>query len=223
MREWLQQALQQSPLQEASKQYLLARGAKSTLIKRWGFCNFKPPQEDCPDPKYKNFGRHFEAFRNKLITPLWSPRGVLMGFDSRTPERRDLRRFFLPEAHWNPVWIGMPWAMPLIWDKRPIWVVEGGPDAFALKRVVKDPVLGSGPAGLSYNQIEFLKRWGGDVNFCLDRDKTGIRAARKAMKQLRPHGVQCRDIPFRGGKDPNSIYEKGGDEALERAFSRFLI
>ena len=218
LREWLEAALAASELTEEARDYLMGRGASPEVIDTWGITCFDPPVEPCPDPSLKRFGHHFDVFDGKVIYPLHSPRGKLLGFDSRTVDQKDLIRFLLPDAHWTVTWIGMPHAMQGIWGGKTIYIVEGIFDVFALHHAAPDGVvLGSGPARLAFKQTEFLRRWASDVGIAYDRDDTGRRGTELALKNLRYAGVECREIPYRG-KDPGDIWDRGGVEAIREAF-----
>jgi DNA primase len=219
MRAWLERALESSQLSEEARYYLMGRGATTEIIEKWGFKCFDPPEEPCPQRSlHRHYGEFFERVEGKVIYPLYSPRGKLLGFDSRMVDEKDNLRFLLGDAHWNPTWVGMPEGMAGIWDRQPVYVVEGIFDVFALKRIVKDGVvLGSGPARLSHKQIEFFRRWRPEVSIVYDQDDTGKRGTELALKNLRYHGVSCRKIPYRG-KDPGDLWDKGGEEALREAF-----
>lgn len=218
LREWLEAALAQSELTEEARYYLLGRGATPEVIDAWKITCFNPPEEPCPDESLKRFGPCFEIFEGKVIYPLFSPRGKLLGFDSRSVDQKDLIRFLLPDAHWTVTWVGMPFAMPGVWEGKTLYIVEGIFDVFALQHAVTDGVvMGSGPARLSFKQTEFLRRWASDVGIVYDRDDTGKRGTELALKNLRYHGVSCREIPYRG-KDPGDIWDIGGVEAIREAF-----
>jgi DNA primase len=219
MRAWLERALESSQLSEEARYYLLGRGATADIIEKWGFKCFDPPEESCPQTSlHRHYGEFFERVEGKVIYPLHSPRGKLLGFDSRMVHEKDNLRFLLGDANWSPTWVGMPEGMAGIWDHQTVYVVEGIFDVFALKHIIKDGVvLGSGPARLSHKQIEFLRRWRPDVAIVYDNDDTGKRGTELALKNLRYHGVSCRKIPYRG-KDPGDIWDKGGEEALREAF-----
>ena len=100
MREWLENALAQSELTEEARYYLLGRGATDEVIRSWNLKCFEPPAEPCPQQSlHKHYGAHFERVEGKIIFPLYSPGGKLLGFDSRSVEQKDLLRVLLPDAH----------------------------------------------------------------------------------------------------------------------------
>ena len=112
MRAWLERALERSVLTEEARYYLLGRGATAEIIKDWKIKCFDIPDEPCPYvPLHKHYGQFFERVEGKVIYPLYSPRGKLLGFDSRSVDQKDNLRFLMDDAHWNPTWVGMPAGM----------------------------------------------------------------------------------------------------------------
>jgi len=226
MREWLADALVSCPLDDAARDYLVGRGATEEVIERWGIRTWDCPLRRCPDDGMaEKFGPHFEHLAGRVVYPLWSARGVLLGLDSRNVDRKDDLQILLAESRWTAVWIGMPWAMPLIWAGRDVYVVEGRFDVFPMLHVVKDDaVLGSASARLSWRQLEFLRRWmsgpkAGRVHLVYDRDRAGRDGTMQALRDLRRRGVQCDEIRYgKDGDDPGTIWDRGGREALRTAF-----
>lgn len=220
---WLVNALELCSLSEESRDYVMGRGASREVIEAWGLKTFEAPPEPCPDESlHHHYGTHFDRFEGKIIYPLHSPRGRFLGFDSRTPYRKDDDRYLLMEARWNPVWIGMPTAMQAIWDGADIIVVEGRFDVWAILHAVTrgQAVLGSGPAHLSYKQTEFLRRWArGDVYMAYDNDDAGKKGTEDALKHLDLNKVSCAELRYGlNGDDPGAIWDRGGVDALREAF-----
>lgn len=220
---WLAAALQLCSLSEDARDYLMGRGATPEVIEQWKLVTFEAPPEPCPDERlHKHYGTNFDRFEGKVIYPLYSPRGRLLGFDSRTPYAKDDDRYLLPESRWNPVWIGMPAAMPAIWKGADIIVVEGRFDVWAMLHATTrgQAVLGSGPAHLSYKQTEFLRRWAqSDVYMGYDNDAAGKKGIADALKHLEMKRVSCNELRYgRTGDDPGAIWDRGGVEALQEAF-----
>jgi DNA primase len=224
MKAWFEAALGACDIYDDAVDELMGRGATRDLIKQWNIKSFEPPIEPCPDESlHERFGPHFEVMEGRTIFPLYSPRGQLLGFDSRAIGRKNEVRLMLPESHWQPVWINMPGAMDKIFQRRIVVVVEGRYDVFAMLQIVKkEVVLGSGPAHLNWRQLEFLRRWNVEVWVVFDQDPTGRKGTEQALKDLRARGVECREIPYgRSGDDPGGIWDRGGVPALQGEFPYF--
>lgn len=224
MSEWLEQALSDCSLTEDAVDYVMGRGATRETIERWGIRCFECPSEPCPDEFLrKRYGPHFEVFRDKIIYPLRSGRGTLLGIDSRTLGKKDELRFLLPDAEWQAVWIGLPDAMDGVWAGLDVVIVEGRFDLFAMRHVYAGPVIGSGPAHLSGRQVEWLRRWvKGRVFLVYDHDDAGRRGTDRALKDLRFANVPVVEVTYgKQGDDPGLLYDRGGAAGLRAHFPHF--
>lgn len=163
-------------------------------------------------------------FDGRVVCPLWSPRGELLGFDSRHLDSKDELRFLLPNVHWVPVWINMPFAMQRIWDGADIVLVEGRYDVFAMLHAADNAaVLGSGPAHLSRAQLDFLCRWvKGRIYVLYDQDAAGRRGTARVLGQLGKAGKPCAEVRYgRWGEDLGSLWDRGGAALLRSTFPQF--
>ena len=220
--EWLEAAVAASTLTEEARAYLMGRGATPEVIEKWGIVVFDCPMEPCPQENLRHHhGMHFDRYEGKIVYPLRSPAGRFLGFESRSLNRKDYDQYLLPEARWNPMWIGMPQAMGPLWEGHDVIVVEGGFDVFAMLHVAGDrAVVGSGTAHLSWKQTEFLRRWArGRVHIAYDMDDAGRKGTQDAVKILSARGVQCSELRYGiAGDDPGAIWDRGGGAALRESF-----
>jgi hypothetical protein len=159
----------------------------------------------------------------------------VIGFEARSIVEKKVSRYLLPEAAWNPVWVGMTSdVMGRIWAGSDVWIVEGLFDLFPLEWVVPptDVVLGSGRAKLTDKHVEFLSRFcRGWVHLVYDNDPTGQKGMHGwtdsetgkrhlgAKDVLHRVGLKCRAVSYLGGKDPGDIWKTGGVPALKAAFA----
>lgn len=232
---WLASALEGFTLTTEVEEYLWRRGAKDESITAFGIRTWGELPEPSPDPVFRK--RHKprgEDLQGMLVCPLRSPKGAVLGFEARSIVEKKLSRYLLPEAAWNPIWVGLtPATMSRIWDGSDIWIVEGLFDLFPLEWVVPtgDVVLGTGRAKLTEKHVEFLARFcRGWVNLVYDNDPTGQKGMRGwveaetgkrhwgAKETLDRVGVKSRIISYIGGKDPGDIWKAGGVRALQEAF-----
>lgn len=224
MRRWLTNVIQCGTLREDTASYLYGRGCKPESMRDMGFFNWNTQGIDpAPDREFtKKYGPKGEKLQQWVIWPLYTPKGVLAGFEGRAPEKKIISCYLIsPDFHWNSVWIGMPQAMPLIWGGGTVWVVEGLFDLLPLQWVIPtgDVVLASRRAGLTEDQLSFLVRFARSVNMVYDRDAAGQRESQKVLRALRDYRVPCREITYGGGKDPGEIWMSGGVAALQKTFS----
>jgi DNA primase len=242
VRAWLEGVLESGRhLTEEAEGYLLGRAMRRETIHRLGMSLWTTPASESPDD---DFNERYKVRRgrsyldDRLVCPVLSPRGDLIGFEARTWQGdKYITDYRLPEADWNPFFIGLvPETMEKIWNGGDVWIVEGLFDLTALERVVPkgDVVLATVRAKLSWAHVDFLKRFvRGTVHIAYDNDETGKKqtfgwvddTGKKrwgALDSLTRVGVDCRHVPYRGGKDPGEIWDKGGEAALRRAFSHIM-
>lgn len=230
---WLSRALASCPLTEPVEEYLLARGVKEDTVRSEGLTTWKVQDKPVEDPVFaKRYGARGEHLAGKLICPLYSARGTVIGFEARNIEQKQIQAYLLPEAAWNPLWVGARRGVTALWAGGDAWIVEGLFDLAAMEWVIpaRDAVLASMRAHLAHQQVRFLKRFcRGRVHLVYDRDETGRRGVlgwtddqgKKqigAMEALTRVGLRCRDVSYSGGKDPGVLWDRGGVKGLQAAF-----
>lgn len=233
---WLAEALQECHLTEEVEGYLLGRGAKETTIQDEGMVTWAPLKQPSPDIQFQQwFGKYGERLKGYLVCPMYSPKGDVIGFEARHIKQKIIRDYRMPEAAFQPFWLGTHRALLKMWAGGDVWIVEGLFDLCPLEWVVpeKDALLASVRAKLTSSQVEFLRRFcRGQVNVAYDSDETGQKGifgftdetGKKqlgAVERLRRVGLQCRGITYEG-KDPGVIWDKGGIQAMQDAFGRFV-
>jgi len=230
---WLAAHLQNLSLTEAHEGYFLGRGAKEESVVQFGIKTWQPIPEMCVDSEFTNrYGENGEFLADWAVWPLFSPRGLVLGFEGRRlPEKRVIRHL-LPEAGWQPLWLGLtPATMQRIWDGADVWIVEGFFDLFALEWAIPkgDVVLASLRAKLTDKHVEFLRRFcKGWVRMVYDNDEAGQHGVHGfvdergkkrwgALQRLSRVEVNAVAIRYRG-KDPGEIWDQGGVAAVRAAF-----
>jgi len=239
MRDWLESNLSCMDLSEDAEGYLLGRAMSSRWIRELGIVEWSPQMvQGAPmDPEFtKRVGYQGRYIHNFLCIPLRSPLGVLVGVEFRSwAGEKSVRQYRLYESNYSPVFVGLtPSVVQRVWEGADVWVVEGVFDMAALYQVVPDGdvVLGTLRARVSNAHAEFLSRFGrGRVHMVYDQDETGRNMTYGyihpqtgqrvwgALDSLKRVGVDCRDVPYRGGKDPGEIWDAGGVPALRTAFA----
>ncbi len=231
---WLAEALQECHLTEEVEGYLLGRGAKESTIREEGIVTWSALKSPAPDIQFQQwFGKCGEKLTGYLICPMYSPKGEVIGFESRNIHQKIIRDYRMPEAAFQPFWLGTRRAILKMWEGGDVWIVEGLFDLCPLEWAIpeKDAVLASVRAKLTMSHVEFLRRFcRGRVNMVYDQDDSGRKgtfgfideSGKKqmgALDWLRRVGLQCRDIPYEG-KDPGVIWDTGGVSAVRNTFDK---
>lgn len=234
---WLASAIKDCILTEEVEGYLLGRGAKESTIRDEGVVTWFPLKNPVSDPQFLKFGKtgRGEGLTGYLVVPMYSPLGEVIGFEARNIHQKIIRDYRLPEAAHHPFWLGTRRAVQKMWAGGDVWVVEGFFDLCPMEWVIPetDAILASVTAKLSPAHVEFLRRFcRGTVNMVYDRDAGGRKGTvgftdengkRRfgALDWLRRVGLNSRDIPYEGGKDPGELWDRGGAAAVRSAFNSF--
>lgn len=227
MKNWLEDAISHMTLSRPCEEYLLSRGAKRESFEMLGEFTWRTLKKPPPDPKFiDEFGELGKSLNGMLTVPLWSPKGKLIGIEAKSIRKKVLARYLLPQAYWNPVWVAYKDIAEKIWNGATVWIVEGRFDFYTMEWVVPegDVVLSSLRAWLTPHHLDYLRRLKPfQVYIVYDMDETGEKGAKYACDVLNRDGIFTENIKYRGGKDPNEIWKKGGLPALQNAFSEFCF
>jgi DNA primase len=230
---WLEDIIASCCLTPEVEDYFLGRGGKEETLQAEGITTWQSTREAIPNTEFQQrYGPRGEKLNGMLICPVRSPKGILIGFEGRSIQRKYITDYRLPEEKWNPFFLGMTAAMAKVWAGGDVWITEGLFDKCPLEWAVPttDAVLATVRAALSDKHVEFLTRFcQGTVHMVYDRDETGRKATTGwfdetgkrrlgALEKLRRAGVKCVDVSYSGGKDPGVIWDKGGAEAVRAIF-----
>lgn len=219
---WLEQGFQ-TPNQDHLS-YLKSRGVdRSSSV---SFYSWLPPKQPAPCPRFQaNFGENGWRIKGHLITPILSPRAKLLGFEARTFKddgSKKVMQYRTDHANWNPYFLGADLALNALWEGNDLWVVEGIFDLIALEKVVPkgDIVISTLRAGMDSKSFEMIKRYYtalSTIHIAYDNDETGKKKSSFLASQMKKEGIRV-VMPSYRGKDPNEVFQKGGERALKRYF-----
>lgn len=222
MEQWLLQGLIPPT---SHTEYLTKRGVDSeTSINFYGW---NPPSTPAPCQSYrKMFGARGDKLKDHLIIPVYSPQGIILGFEARTYSDeggKKVLQYRTERASWNPYLLGSPKAFKKLWDGGDLWVVEGMFDLVALEKVIApcDGVVSSLRAGMDGRSLDMVSRFlspGSCVYVAYDNDETGKSKAEILNKAFTKRGARSLVWKYRG-KDPNEVWTQGGVPLLKRMFS----
>lgn len=234
---WLEECVN-TDLPPELEDYLFSRGVTRSLVKPYGFGWWDQKTKPTDPLVVSRYSRILQNFGGRLIVPMFSPQGKMLGVEARLVFGDGVKslRLLTTPALWNPIFVGLTSeAMAKIWSGSDVWLVEGVFDATTLQNLVSDAVvLGTMRAAVTRKHLDFIHRFvSGSVYVAYDNDKTGQDSmwgyvdenSRKRMgvvEKIEGLGLRCVPVSYRGGKDPNEIWEKGGSRALEKAFSSYL-
>lgn len=162
-----------------------------------------------------NKGRKYDRFRNRVIFPIISTNGRVIGFGGRTLDDQGAKYINSPE---NPIFhksnnlFSLNFAREYLRNSDFLIVVEGYMDAIGLYQCgIKNVVATLGTA-LTENHGKILKRYSKKIVLSYDSDDAGRNAAYKGVDVLRDAGVSVSVLHVDDGKDPDEYVKTHGKE-----------
>lgn len=172
-------------------------------------------------------GDPYDRFRNRLMFPIRSPSGRLLGFGGRTlgddvakyVNTAETERF-----HKGYLLYGLDQAKLAMRQGGKALLVEGYFDVLAAVAAGVENTVASMGTALTPDQARLLARYAEEVAVGYDADEAGENAARRALGLLLAEGVAVRRPRFgqdtKGkGHDPDSLRVEKGEEALAKVIA----
>ena len=168
-----------------------------------------------------NRGHLYDAFRDRLMFPIFDPGGQVIAFSGRalkegTPAKYKNSRETGVYSK-NRVLYGLHRAKN---SERPYFIlVEGNVDVPMLHQHGFDSALASCGTALTDMQAALMAKYKPAVVLAYDNDNAGQAAAKKAMPKLEAAGLKIRVLSLSGAKDPDEYLRRYGPGALEALLS----
>ncbi|MEF3191748.1 MAG: DNA primase [Campylobacterales bacterium] len=177
-------------------------------------------------------GRLYARFTQRLIFPIRSHTGELVGFGGRTLSNHPAKYINSPQSELfnkSRLLYGYHLAKESIFRHKEILVTEGYLDVIMLHQAGFTQAVATLGTALTKEHLPLLRRGEPRVIVAYDGDNAGVAAALKAALLLSEGGFEGGVVLFTGGKDPaDMIHEGRSDEVREllrhpRPFVRFVI
>ncbi|HEX2643683.1 MAG TPA: DNA primase, partial [Thermoanaerobaculia bacterium] len=169
----------------------------------------------------KRQGEPFDRFRHRLMFPIHSPTGHLVGFGGRTLGDDPAKYINTAETdrfHKGFLLYGLSQGKREIRESGRAVLVEGYFDVIGTVACgVEGAVAGMGTA-LTPEQAKLLSRYAEEVVVAYDGDNAGQNAFRRALPLLLGEGLGVRRASFPAGHDPDSLRLAEGSAAVVAAF-----
>lgn len=162
---------------------------------------------------------HYDRYRNRIVFPIVSHVGKVIGFGGRVIDEKDEPKYInSPETlvyNKSKVLYGLFQARQEIRGREETLLVEGYTDVVALHQEgFKNSVATCGTA-LTEDQIRLLGRYAKRIVLLYDADVAGARAAVRSIDLILGQGLVAYAIALPDGHDPDSYIKKFGPEAFE--------
>lgn len=167
-----------------------------------------------------NEGRLFDRFSGRIMFPIFSPNGRVIGFGGRILNPQDNTAKYLNSPE-SPVYYkgrtlyGLSHGKDEIRRLNKVIMVEGYMDLISLYQAgVKNVVAVSGTA-LTDEQVQLLSRYTKNVVLLFDADTAGIKASMRSIEILLKKDFDIRIVSLPPGEDPDSFVNTYGKEKFD--------
>src|ERR1035437_5723915 len=175
-----------------------------------------------------NEGHLFDKFSGRIIFPIYSPNGRVVGFGGRILEKNEYAAKYLnsPESiiyTKGKILYGLSYAKDEIRRLNKVIMVEGYMDLISLfQNGIKNVVAVSGTA-LTEDQVILLSRFSKNIVLLFDADIAGVKASMRSIEILLRKDFEIKIASLPKGEDPDSYVNQFGkekfDELIKQAVS----
>lgn len=164
----------------------------------------------------------YDFFRNKLMFPIFNPRGQVIAFSGRSLDGSEPKYINTTDTelfHKRQTIFGFNFARDDIYKKNRSIVVEGQIDAIQMQVHGFGETVAPLGTALTEDHIAILCKSNRNIVFCFDGDGAGQKAAVRAASIVLPFVRDNSDVRFAfvtGGKDPDEVLKTGGVGAMEK-------
>lgn len=167
-------------------------------------------------------GRRYDRFRDRVMFPIFSQRGSVIGFGGRVMGEGEPKYLNSPETalfEKGRELYGLTQARDAIRAAGRVLVVEGYMDVVALAQFGVGYAVATLGTATTPVHITKLLRLADEIVFCFDGDKAGRKAAWRALEVSLPLAVDHKPMRFLflpAEDDPDSFVRKHGQDAFEK-------
>ncbi len=169
---------------------------------------------------FKEDGKSFDRFRGRVMFPIYSISGRVLGFSGRvlTKEKQVAKYVNSPDSdiyNKSHILYGLYQARNAISRADKCYLVEGNVDVVSMHQSGVCNTVASCGTSLTIEQIRLIKRYTPNVTVLYDGDSAGIKAALRAVNLLFEESMHVRVVLFPDGEDPDSYAQKYGSTQLQ--------
>ena len=188
---------------DAQWQAAKAEGYNEDLVLKTGLC-IRSEQ-----------GRTYDRFRNRVIFPIHTISGKVVGFGGRVLDSRtkgvQVKYQNSPESaiySKKRELYGLFFAKKAIVKEDLCYLVEGYTDVMAMHQQGVENVVASSGTALTHEQIRAIHRFTENIVVIYDGDAAGIKASQRGIDMLLAEGMTVRLLLLPDGDDPDSFARK---------------
>jgi len=167
---------------------------------------------------------HFDRFSGRVIFPIHSLSGQVIGFGGRTlkSDTKTGKYVNSPESdiyHKSKVLYGIYFAKKKIVAEDKCFLVEGYTDVLSLFQSGIENIVSSSGTALTSEQIRLIKRFTNNVTIVFDGDEAGIKASLRGIDLILEEGLNVKIVVLPSGEDPDSYSKKVSSSELKQFLS----
>ena len=168
--------------------------------------------------------RHFDFFRGRVMFPIHSVSGRVLGFGGRTliTDKKIAKYFNSPESliyNKSEILYGLYFAKGDIIKYDNCFLCEGYTDVISLHQAGLINVVASSGTSLTKDQIKLIRRYTQNITILYDGDSAGIKASFRGIDLILEEGMNVKVVLFPDGEDPDSFAKKSSTSELEAYIS----
>ncbi|NUY81709.1 DNA primase [Flavobacterium sp. MAH-1] len=158
-------------------------------------------------------GRTVDRFRHRVMFPIHSMSGRVLGFGGRilTNDKKVAKYLNSPESdiyHKSKVLYGIFQAKQSIAKLDNCYLVEGYTDVIQFNQAGIENVVASSGTALTPDQIRLISRLTKNITVLFDGDAAGLRASVRGIDLILEEGMNVKVCTFPEGEDPDSFARK---------------
>ena len=163
--------------------------------------------------------RHFDFFKGRVMFPIHSVSGRVLGFGGRTlfTDKKVAKYFNSPESiiyNKSEILYGLYFSKSDIIKYDNCFLCEGYTDVISMFQAGITNVVSSSGTSLTKEQIKLVKRYTQNITILYDGDTAGIKASFRGIDLILEEGMNVKVVLFPEGEDPDSFAKKSSTNEL---------
>lgn len=160
-------------------------------------------------------GMYYDAYRGRVIFPIQSMTGRVLGFGARILKSNDKAPKYIntPENELyikSKVLYGMYQSRTTISKLDECFLVEGYTDVISLHQGGVENVVASSGTSLTEDQLRLIGQLTKNLTILYDGDNAGIKAALRGLDMALSQSFNVQLVLLPEGEDPDSFVQKSG-------------
>jgi DNA primase len=160
-------------------------------------------------------GRHYDVYRGRVIFPIQSMTGRVLGFGARILKSNEKSPKYIntPENELyikSRVLYGMFQSRNAIGKRDECFLVEGYTDVISLHQGGVENVVASSGTSLTEDQLRLIGQLTRNLTILYDGDAAGIKAALRGLDMALSQSFNVQLVLLPDGEDPDSFIQKSG-------------